>query len=87
MFELQCLRVIPAKPHLFTKCVSSFRELLNFKLVLLQALALLCSNFSGASNWGSKNLLPGVSQLLAAAGRASCPTSSARAEADLPLAS
>lgn len=79
--------MIPARPCLFTKCVSSFCELLNFKLVLLQALALLCSNFSGASNWGSKNLLPAVSQLLTAAGGAGCPTSSAGAEADLPLAS
>lgn len=79
--------MIPAKPCLFTKCVSSFCELLNFKLVLLQALALLCSNFSGASNWGSKNLLPGVSQLLATTGEAGCPTSSAGAEADPSLAS
>lgn len=85
MFKLKCPCVIPAKPCLFTKCVSSFCELLNFKLVLLQALALLRSNFRGAGNWGSKNLLPAVSQLLTAGGGAGCPASGARAEADPPL--
>lgn len=58
---------------MFMERVSGSCELLNFKLVLLQALALLCSHFSGVGSRGSRNLLPGVSQRRAAGGGAGCP--------------
>lgn len=70
MFER---RVTTAEPRVFTERVSGSCELLNFKLVLLQALALLCSHFSGAGSRGSRSLLPGVSQRHAARGGAGCP--------------